>query len=112
MSFLKLLTDITFANKEQKEKELWDVEGILKNRLNEKLKFDIRPLQNYNNESGKKGSTLTKSNKIVFEKKNKWIIVDTKELHDYIKKNKLIKIFLNDLIIKLDWNIEIKKNVL
>jgi hypothetical protein len=109
MSFLKLLTDITFANKEQKEKELWDVEGILKNRLNEKLKFDTRPLQNYDNEVGKKGNTLTKSDKIVFEEENKWIIVDTKELHDYIKKNKLIKVFLNNLIIKLDWNIEIKK---
>ena len=39
----KYLTNVKQATKKQKEKELWDVVGILKNRLNEKLKYDLRP---------------------------------------------------------------------
>ena len=39
----KHLTKVKHATKKQKEKELWDVSGILKNRLNQKLKYDLRP---------------------------------------------------------------------
>ena len=45
-SFLKYLDQVTHATDEQKEKELWDVSGVLKDRLNENLKFDIRPIPN------------------------------------------------------------------
>ena len=46
MKFVDRLTDITYATQNQRQKELWDVEGILKNRLNKKFKFDLRPLKN------------------------------------------------------------------
>lgn len=56
MKFIDKLIEINFATNNQKKKELWDVEGILKNRLNQKLKFDLRPLNN----NCKKGSFKTK----------------------------------------------------
>ena len=43
-SFLKHLDQITYATDEQKKKEFWDVSGVLKDRSNENLKFDIRPM--------------------------------------------------------------------
>ena len=46
---------------------------------------------------------------MVFETKDKWIIVDLEELHAYLKNNKLKKVYLQDLIFKLDWNITISK---
>ena len=39
---------------------------------------------------------------------DKWIIVDVEEMHDYIKNKKGKDFYLNDLIKKLDWNIELK----
>jgi hypothetical protein len=46
---------------------------------------------------------------MVFEFKDKFIIVDLPELHRYIKENKLQKVYLQDLISKLDWNIILPK---
>ena len=37
----KHLSDVKFATKKQKEKEIWDVSGILKNRLNQKLNMTL-----------------------------------------------------------------------
>jgi hypothetical protein len=41
----KYLTNVKWPTKKVSEKELWDVSGILKDRLNENLKFDVRPLK-------------------------------------------------------------------
>ena len=46
---------------------------------------------------------------MVLEMKNKWIILDLEELHKYIKKNKVTKVYVNDLISKLEWNIILPK---
>jgi hypothetical protein len=46
---------------------------------------------------------------MVLEINNKWVILDLEELHQYIKKNKLNKVYVNDLISKLEWNMFIKK---
>jgi hypothetical protein len=102
---LKFLYDINYANEDQKKKELWDVEGILKNRLNQKLKFDLRPIKN----NVKIGNFNTKADKMVFNMKDRWIILDIEELHAYIKKNKLTNVNLEDLVNKLDWNIILLK---
>ena len=102
---IKFLTDITYATKKQKMKELWDVEGILKGRLNQKLKFDLRPIKN----NIKIGSFKSKADKMVFELKDKYIIIDLKELNEYVKKNNLKDLHLQDLINKLDWNITLSK---
>ena len=98
MKFFNLLSHITKATSNQKKRELWDVEGILNNQL---LKFDLRPLKN----DGKQGSFKTKADKIVYDMKDQYIIVDVPELHQYLKDKKLKKIVLKELISDLDWNI-------
>ena len=102
---LEFLEDIKKATAVQKKTELWDVEGILKNRLNQKLKFDLRPIKN----NAKIGSFKTKAHKMVFDMNNEYIIVDVEELHQYIKQNNLKDIQLEELISKLDWNITLPK---
>ena len=99
------LSDITYATLNQRKKELWDVEGILKNRLNQKLKFDLRPIKN----NAKIGSFKTKADKMVFDMKDQFIVVDTEELHQYLKENKLKEVHLQDLLSKLEWNIILPK---
>ena len=102
---LGFLSDITYATLNQKQKELWDVEGILKNRLNQKLKFDLRPLKN----NIKIGSFKSKADKMVFDMKDQFIVIDTEELHQYLKENKLKEVHLQDLLSKLEWNIILPK---
>ena len=102
--FLNHLEQISYPSKNQKN-QFWDVEGILKKRLNQKLKFDLRPLKN----NCKNGSFKTKADKMVFDIENQYIIVDIKELHTYIKQHKLKKILLESLIFNLDWNIILHK---
>ena len=109
-SFLKHLQNIKYPVKEKKQKELWDIEGIIKNRSNQSFKFDTRPLKKTKEgEIGKYSSFSTKADKMVFEDKQQWIIVDIKELHTYVKENKLKKVYLDDLLSKLDWNIILPK---
>lgn len=109
MKFINYLKNIKYPSKKQKQKELWDVEGIIKNKSNQSLKFDLRPLSKYGHDVGKKGSINTKANKMVFEAKDQWILVDIEELHEYLKEKKLEKVYLQDLISKLDWNIILPK---
>ena len=104
-NFINKLSKSTLANKTQKEKELWDVKGILKNRYNQSFKFDLRPLKN----NAKAGSFKTKADKIVYDIKDQYIIVDVEELHDYLKNNTLKVVQLEDLISKLEWNIILPK---
>jgi len=99
------LHNIIWSTDDQKNKELWDVEGILKNRLNQKFKFDLRPIKN----NMKIGSFKTKADKMVFDMGDTWVIVDIEELHTYIRTNKLKDLHLEDLISKLEWNIIISK---
>ena len=100
--FKQLLTITKEATTNQKKKELWDVEGILHNQ---KLKFDLRPLKNY----AKGGSFKTKADKIVYDVKDQFIIVDTEELHQYLKQHELRDVHLQNLLFKLDWNIVLPK---
>lgn len=107
--FKNNLINIVYPSKQEKEKELWDIEGIIKDKSNQSLKFDLRPLSKYENCLGKKGNIHTKANKMVFEEEDKWIIIDIEEMHQYLIRNKLNKIYLHDLIHKLDWNILLSK---
>jgi len=106
MKFVEHLRDVIFATDIQKQKELWDVEGVLKIRSNQRFKFDLRPLINFM----KKGSTRTRADKMVVDINNQWIIIDIPELHQYLKENKIKKVHLEDLISNLDWNIILPKN--
>ena len=101
-NFYKKLKNITLASLKQKKNELWDVEGILHNQ---KFKFDLRPLKN----NAKGGSFKTKADKIVYDMKNQYIILDVEELHDYLKENSATVVKIEDLISKLEWNIILPK---
>ena len=101
-NFHSKIKNIKFANLKQRKTELWDVEGILHNQ---KFKFDTRPIKN----NIKIGSFKSKADKIVLDMKDKYIIIDTEELHQYVKKNKLKDLELNDLISKLEWTIFLAK---
>jgi oligoribonuclease NrnB/cAMP/cGMP phosphodiesterase (DHH superfamily) len=100
--FINKLSDTNLPNKKQKQKELWDIEGVLNNQ---KFKFDLRPIKNNN----KIGSFKTKADKMVFDIKDQYIIIDVEELHQYLKENNVKEVHLQDLISKLEWNIILPK---
>jgi len=58
---------------------------------------------------GKKVRNASKADKIVFDLKNQWIIVDVEELREYCKKIRSKQVLLNELISNLDWNIILPK---
>jgi len=107
--FERNLTEVTKASSIQKTKELWDIEGIIKNKSNQKFKFDLRPLVKFKGDTGKGGSFKSKADKMVFDIKDQWIIVDTEELFNYLQENNLKKVQLEDLLSKLEWNIILPK---
>jgi hypothetical protein len=99
------LTDVSYSTKEQQEKELWDVSGILKNKSNQVFKFDTRNLSSFKEGVGKKSHLKTKADKMVFKINNKYLLIDVEELHSYIKEKNLKIINVEEIISKLDWNI-------
>ena len=101
-NFKNLLKNISYPNQNQRNKELWDIKGILHNQA---FKFDLRPLKN----NAKGGSFKTKADKIVYDINNQYIIVDVEELHNYLKENSLKVVKIEDLISKLEWNIVLPK---
>jgi len=104
------LTDVTWPSKDVSKNELWDVSGILKGRLNEGLRFDVRPLRKQQDgRTAKKGRTTTTANKMVVETLSQWIIVDVEELHKHIIANKLREVHLEEIIEKLEWKIILEK---
>ena len=105
------LQDITWPTEAQKNNEHWNVSGVLKKNSNQEFKFDVRPMfQMPNNQLGKKATTASKADKIVFETDKNWVIIDVLELHEYIKKQCLTVIQFEDLLSKLEWNIYISKS--
>jgi hypothetical protein len=87
----------------------WQVSGIIKNRLNEHLKFDIRFLNDFNDKKGKLINSQSKADKVLFEDDKNWILVDTQELIKHMKAYDLKEIKLEELIKTIDWNIILPK---
>jgi len=106
--FIKLLSEPILATPEQKEKEIWDVEGRLKNG-NQPFKFDIRPLRQVANKAEKIGYFKSKSDKMVFETINQWVIFDTEELNEYVKSTDKKDFNVNELLNNLSWNLILDK---
>ena len=100
--FIEKLIVTNLPSDQQKQKETWDVEGILHNQ---KYKFDLRPIKN----NYKVGFFKSKADKMVFDIKDQWIILDVEELHQYLKQNELENVDLEELISSLDWNIILPK---
>lgn len=107
--FIKHLSEVTEATQTQKTKELWDVQGVITKKSNQIFKFDTRPLKKIKDQVGKQGSFKSKADKIVFESIDSWIIVDTEELHDFLKQKQQKIVSVDELISKLDWNIVLPK---
>ena len=103
--FSQYLTAIEYP----KDKTSWNIAGILKDR-NAFYKFDVRDMFALpDGTPAQKARTDTKADKLVLEMDDKWVILDLEELHQYIKKNKLKKVYVNDLISKLEWTIFLAK---
>jgi hypothetical protein len=98
-NFSKHLNSIEYP----KEQASWNIAGIIKNQ-NAFYKFDVRDMFKLpDGTPAQEGRLDSKADKMVLEIDNKWVILDLKELHQYIKKNKLTKVYVNDLISKLEW---------
>ena len=106
--FIELLSEPILASPDQQKKEIWDVEGRLKNG-NQTFKFDIRPLKQVNNKVEKIGYFQSKSDKMVFETTNQWIIFDTEELHKYVKSKDKKDFNIDELLDNLSWNLVLNK---
>ena len=103
--FSKYLTAIEYP----KEKASWNIAGIIKGQ-NAFYKFDVRDMFALSDGTpAQKGRLDSKADKMVLEMEDKWVILDLEELHKYIKKNKLNKVYVNDLISKLEWTIFLNK---
>jgi len=103
--FSKYLTAIEYP----KEKTSWNIAGIIKGQ-NAFYKFDVRGMFKLpDGTPAQKGRIDSKADKMVLEMEDKWVILDLEELHQYIKKNKLTKVYVNDLISKLEWTIFLAK---
>jgi len=101
---------IKYANKTQIKNECWHVEGIIRNRSNETLKFDIRNMDTkYKRKPAKAGYSFSKADKMVFELKKEWILIDMLEIQDLLKKGILTVLSLENLINELNWNIILPK---
>jgi hypothetical protein len=103
--FSKYLTSIEFP----KNKTSWNIAGIIKGQ-NAFYKFDVRDMFKLpDGTPAQKGRMDSKADKMVLEIDDKWFILDLKELIKYVKKNKLKKVYVDDLVSKLEWNIILNK---
>ena len=91
------------------DNEDWQVEGIIERLSNQYLKFDIRNLIDFIDKKGKLINSKSKSDKVLFEDDNNWILVDTQELIKHMKDHSLKEVKLEELISKLEWNIILPK---
>lgn len=104
--FAKCLTEIKYPIK----KEHWNIAGVLKNRSNQYLKFDVRNMFNLpDGLLGKKGHTSSNADKMVFETEKAWVILDVPEICQYVKKHRAKILYFEKLMAELEWNISIAK---
>lgn len=110
MSIVERFSDHLIQVEYPPKPEYWNVAGILKNKSNQYLKFDVREM--FKLPEGllaKKGYTTTKADKMVFETQKEWIILDVSEIHKYLKKHRRRVIYLDNLIDRLEWSMYLPK---
>jgi len=104
--FSKYLTAIEYP----KEKSSWNIAGIIKGS-NAFYKFDVREMfEMPDGTPAQSGRLDTKAQKMVLEDEKQWLILDLEELHEYIRREKKTKVYINDLIDDLEWTIFLAKN--
>jgi hypothetical protein len=104
--FSKYLTAIEYP----KKKTSWNIAGIIKGQ-NAFYRFDVRDMFKLSDGSpAQKGKLTSKAQKMVLEGEKEWLILDLEELHEYIRREKKKKLYVNDLISDLEWTIFLAKN--
>ena len=104
--FAKYLTGIEYP----KEKTSWNIAGMIKGK-NAYYRFDVREMfEMPDGTLAQKGRLDTKAQKMVIEGEKNWMIIDLDELHEYIRREKKTKVYINDLIDDLEWTIFLAKN--
>ena len=104
--FAKYLTGIEYP----KEKTSWNIAGMIKGK-NAYYRFDVREMfEMPDGTLAQKGRLDTKAQKMVIEGEKNWMIIDLDELHEYIRREKKRKVYVNDLISDLEWTIFLAKN--
>tara|TARA_R110002020_G_scaffold341776_1_gene556350 strand:- start:174 stop:506 length:333 start_codon:yes stop_codon:yes gene_type:complete len=104
--FSKNLTGVEYP----KEKTSWNIAGIIKGQ-NAFYRFDVREMfEMPNGTPAQSGRLDTKAQKMVLESNKQWLILDLEELHEYIRREKKMKVYVNDLISDLEWTIFLAKN--
>ena len=99
--FSKYLTAIEYP----KEKTSWNIAGIIKGS-NAFYRFDVREMFKMSDGTPAQSGRLdTKAQKMVLEGEKEWLILDLEELHEYIRREKKKKLYINDLISDLEWTI-------
>ena len=74
-------------------------------------RFDVREMfEMPDGTLAQKGRLDTKAQKMVIEGEKNWMIIDLDELHEYIRREKKKKVYINDLIDDLEWTIFLAKN--
>jgi len=87
----------------------WQVEGLIEKLSNQYFKFDIRFLKNFNGKNGKLINSQSKADKVLFENDKNWILIDTKELIEYMKLHNLKEVDLIKIFNEINWNIILPK---
>jgi len=109
MSILNRFSKNLTAIKYTKEKSTWNIGGIIKGQ-NAFYKFDVREMFILpDGKPAQSTNTKNKADKLVLEGEKEWLIIDFKELKNYVKKNKVTKVYVDDLIASLEWTIILKK---
>tara|TARA_R100001143_G_scaffold18746_4_gene20375 strand:+ start:4118 stop:4453 length:336 start_codon:yes stop_codon:yes gene_type:complete len=104
--FAQYLTQIRYPTK----KEHWNIAGVLKNKSNQCLKFDVGDMSTFSDGLlGRKGRTSSNADKMVFETEKAWVILDVSEMIQYLRKHKTKILYLEKLKTDLEWNITIAK---
>ena len=104
--FSKYLTAIEYP----KEKTSWNIAGMIKGS-NAFYRFDVREMFEMSDGTlAQDGRHNTKAQKMVLEDEKQWLILDLEELHEYIRREKKTKVYINDLIDDLEWTIFLPKN--
>ena len=105
--FSKHLTGIEYP----KEKTSWNIAGMLKGK-NAFYRFDVRDMFELSDEGlAQSGRLDTQAQKMVIEGEEEWLILDLDELHEYIRRENKMKVYINDLINDLEWTIFLRKEL-
>ena len=110
--FSKYLSEAEYPKTKEKNQG-WQIKGMLSKFSNQIYKFDVRGMINASDGSTRKGGSFaTKAEKFVFETETNWLIFDIDEFLEYLNTNKIQVIRLEEMINKLFFVWQIKKNSL